>query len=115
VSIDLIGYYEYNRRFYLALGLHMTTITAVFCKQQDKGRETDRAYANKPERRKLCAEHRLENIKEEWRREVIDKQAGNTYLLGIAATSQTTKSLSEKKSSSNGPVVDGGGFEDENN
>jgi hypothetical protein len=35
----------------------MTTITAVFYKQQDKRRETDRAYANKPERRKLRAEH----------------------------------------------------------
>ena len=30
VSIDSIGYYEYNRRLYLELGLHMTTITAVF-------------------------------------------------------------------------------------
>jgi hypothetical protein len=93
----------------------MTTITAVFYKQQDKRRQTDRAYANKPERRKLCAEHQLENINEEWRREVIDKQTGNTYRSGIAVTSQTTKSSSEKQSSSKGPVVDGGGFEDENN
>jgi hypothetical protein len=29
VSIDSIGYYEYSRRLYLELGLHMTTITAV--------------------------------------------------------------------------------------
>ncbi len=117
VSIDSIGYYEYNRTLYLELGLHMTTITAVFYKQQDKRRQTDRAYANKPERRKLRAEHRLENINEEWRREVIDKQTGNTYRSGIAVTSQTTKSSSEKQSSSQGgPVVDGaGGFEDENN
>jgi hypothetical protein len=93
----------------------MTTITAVFYKQQDKRRQTDRAYANKPERRKLRAEHRLENINEEWRREVIDKQSGDTYRSGIAVTSQTTKSSSEKQSSSKGPVVDGGGFEDENN
>jgi hypothetical protein len=111
VSIDSIGYYEYNRRLYLELGLQMTTITAVFYKQQDKRRQTDRAYANKPERRKLRAEHRLENINEEWRREVIDKQTGNTYRSGIAVTSQTTKSSSEKQSSSKGPVVDGaGGF-----
>ena len=117
VSIDSIGYYEYNRRLYLELGLQMTTITAVFYKQQDKRRQTDRAYANKPERRKLRAEHRLENINEEWRREVIDKQTGNTYRSGIAVTSQTTKSSLEKQSSSQGgPVVDGaGGFEDENN
>jgi hypothetical protein len=115
VSIDSIGYYEYNRRLYLELGLHMTTITAVFYKQQDKRRETDRAYANKPERRKLRAEHRLENINEEWRREVMDKQTDNTYRSGIAVTSQTTKSSSEKQRSSKGPVVDGGGFEDENN
>jgi hypothetical protein len=40
VSIDSIGYYKYNRRLYLELGLHMTTITAVFYKQQDKRRET---------------------------------------------------------------------------
>jgi hypothetical protein len=93
----------------------MTTITAVFYKQQDKRRETDWAYVYKPERRKLRAEHQLENINEEWRREVIDKQTGNTYRSGIAATSQTTKSSSEKQSSSKGPVVDGGGFEDENN
>jgi hypothetical protein len=93
----------------------MTTITAVFYKQQDKRRQTDRAYANKPERRKLRAEHQLENINEEWRREVIDKQTGNMYRSGIAVTSQTTKSSSEKQSSSKGPVVDGGGFEDENN
>jgi hypothetical protein len=115
VSIDSIGYYKYNRRLCLELGLHMTTITAVFYKQQDKRSETDRAYANKPERRKLRVEYRLENINKEWRREVIDKQTGNTYRLGIAATSQTTKLSSEKQSSSNGPVVDGGGFEDENN
>jgi hypothetical protein len=38
VSIDSIGYYEYSRRLYLELGLHMTTITAVFYKQQDKRR-----------------------------------------------------------------------------
>jgi hypothetical protein len=93
----------------------MTTITAAFYKQQDNRRETDRAYANKPERRTLRAEHRLENINKEWRREVIDKQTGNTYRLGIATTSQTTKSSWEKQSPSNGPVVDGGGFEDENN
>jgi hypothetical protein len=115
VSIDSIGYYEYNQRLYLELGLHMTTITAVFYKQQDKRRETDRAYANKPERRKLCAEHRLENINKEWRREVIDKQTGNMYRSGIAATSQTTKRRRKKQSSSKGPVVDGSGFEDENN
>jgi hypothetical protein len=115
VSVDSIGYYEYNRRLYLELGLRMTTITAVFYKQQDKRRETDRAYANKPERRKLRAEHRLENINEEWRRAVVDKQTGNTYQPGIATRSQTTKSLSVKQSSSNGPVVDGGRLEDESN
>jgi hypothetical protein len=94
VSIDSFGYYEYNRRLYLELGLYMTTITIVFYKQQDKRRETDQAYANKPERRKLRAEHQLENINEEWRREVIDKQTGNMYRSCIGATSHTKKSSS---------------------
>jgi hypothetical protein len=94
------------------LGLHITTITKVFYKQQDKDRKTDKEYANNHERRKLCAEHRLENINKEWRREVIDKQNGNTYRSGMMAPGQAS---SEIESSSNGPVVNGGGFKHENN
>ena len=114
VSIDSLGYYEYYRRLYLELGLFMSTITEVFYKQQDKRRETDKKYANNPERRKLRAEHRLENINEEWRREVIDKQNGNTYRSGMIAPGQTTPSSSEKEGSSDGPVVDGGVMVNEN-
>jgi hypothetical protein len=86
----------------------MSTITKIFYKQQDKRRQTDKKYANNPERRKLCAEHRLENINKEWRREVIDKQNGNTYRSGIMDPGQATPSLLEKEGLSNGPVVDGG-------
>ncbi len=114
VSIDSLGYYEYYRRLYLELGLFMSTITEVFYKQQDKRRETDKKYANNPERRKLRAEHRLENINEEWRREVIDKQNGNTYRSGMMAPGQATPSSSEKEGSSDGPVVDGGVMVNEN-
>ncbi len=57
----------------------MSCITEVFYQQQDKRRESDQAYANKPERRKLRAEQRLENINKEWQKEVIDKKNGNTY------------------------------------
>jgi hypothetical protein len=53
VSIDLLGYYEYSQQLYLEPGLKMTSITKAFFKQQDKRRETDQAYANKAERRKL--------------------------------------------------------------
>jgi hypothetical protein len=43
VSIDSLGYYEYNRRLYLELGLDMSSITTAFYKQQDqdKQRSTD--------------------------------------------------------------------------
>jgi hypothetical protein len=43
VSIDSLGYFEYNQRLYLELGLHMTTISKVFYKQQDKGRKPIRS------------------------------------------------------------------------
>jgi hypothetical protein len=85
VSIESLGYYKYNQRLCLQLGLDMTTITKVFYKQQDKGCSTDQKYSNKPERRKLCAQQRLENINKECRKEVIDKQSGNTYRLAMMA------------------------------
>jgi hypothetical protein len=114
VRIDSLGYYKYNRRLFLQLGLDMATITEVSYKQQDKRRSTDQKYANKPERRKLCAQQWLENINKEWRKEVIDKKNGNTYRSAMMAPAQATPSSSETQSSSNGPVVDGGGFDDEN-
>jgi hypothetical protein len=92
----------------------MSTITEVFYKQQDKRRQTDKKYTNNPERRKLGAEHRLENINEEWRREVIDKQNGNTYRSGMMAPDQATPLSSEKECSNDGPVVTGGVLENEN-
>jgi hypothetical protein len=36
VSIDFLGYYDYNKLLYLELGLKMSSITEVFYKQQDK-------------------------------------------------------------------------------
>jgi hypothetical protein len=68
VSIDSLGYYEYNKLLYLELGLGMSSITELFYKQQDKRQETDQAYANKPERRKLRAQQRLDNINREWQK-----------------------------------------------
>ena len=93
----------------------MSTITEVFYKQQDKCRQTDKKYANNPERRTLGAEHRLENINEEWRREVIDKQNGNTYQSRMMSPGQATPLSSEKEGLSDGPVVNGGGLENEIN
>ena len=70
----------------LLLRLKMSCITEVFYRQQDnKRRESDQAYANKPERRKLRAEQRLENINKEWQKEVIDKKNGNTYQSAMTA------------------------------
>jgi hypothetical protein len=63
----------------------MSCITEVFYPQQDKCQETDQAYANKPEKRKLCAEQRLENINKEWQKEVIDKKNCNTYQSAMTA------------------------------
>jgi hypothetical protein len=37
VSINSLGYYEYNGPLYLELSLRMSTITQVFYKQHDKG------------------------------------------------------------------------------
>ena len=85
VSIDSLGYYKYNKLLYHELGLEMSCITEVFYQQQDKRRESDQAYANKPERRKLRAEQRLENINKEWQKEVIDKKNGNTYQSAMTA------------------------------
>jgi hypothetical protein len=85
VSIDSLGYYEYNRRLYLELGLEMSSISATFYKQQDRRTHTDQVYTNKPERRKTRAEQRLANINKEWKEEVIDKQNGNTYQSAMMA------------------------------
>jgi hypothetical protein len=107
VSIDSLGYYEYNRQLYLELGLEMTSITKAFHKQQDKRREADQAYANKPERRKLRAQQRLANINKEWQKEVIDKQNGNTYRSAMMAPSVVVPSSSETPRTSEGPVSNG--------
>jgi hypothetical protein len=82
VSIDSLGYYKYNKLISLELGLKMSSITEAFYKQQDKRRETDQAYGNKLERRKLCAQQRLDNINRE---EVIDKKNGNMYQSAMTA------------------------------
>jgi hypothetical protein len=107
VSIDLLGYYEYNRQLYLELGLEMTSITEAFYKQQDKRRETDQAYANKPERRKLQAQQRSGNINKEWQKEVINKQNCNTYQSAMMALSVVVPSSSETPRTSEAPVGNG--------
>jgi hypothetical protein len=84
VSINLLGYYNYNKQLYLELGLEMSSITAAFYKQQDKPRAMDKAYANNPER-KLLAQQRLANINKEWQKELIDKQNGNSYQSAMMA------------------------------
>jgi ribosomal protein L32 len=85
VSIDSLGYYKYNKLLYHELGLEMSCMTEVFYQQQDKRQESDQACANKPERRKLRAEQRLENINKEWQKEVIHKKNGNTYQSAMTA------------------------------
>jgi hypothetical protein len=52
---------------------------------------------NKPERRKLRAQQRLANINKEWRKEVIDKQNGNTYQSAMMAPSIVVLLSSEVK------------------
>jgi hypothetical protein len=107
VSIDSLGYCEYNRQLYLELGLKMSSITNAFYKQQDKCRATDQVCANKPDRRKLRAQQRLANINKEWQKEVIDKQNGNTYQSAMMAPSVAAPSSSETPRSSEGPVGNG--------
>jgi hypothetical protein len=68
LSIDSLGYYKYNRRLYLELGLEMSSISATFYKQQNRQTHTDQVYANKPGRRKIRAEQRLANINKEWKK-----------------------------------------------
>jgi ribosomal protein L32 len=101
VSIDSLGYYKYNKLLYHELGLDMSCITEVFYQQQDKRRESDQAYANKPERRKLCAEQSLENINKEWQKEVINKKNGNTYQSAMTAPRGAMAPTSSKKASEN--------------
>jgi hypothetical protein len=97
-----------NRQLYLELGLKMASITKAFYKQQDKRRETDQAYGNKPERRKLRAQQRLVNINKEWQKEVIDKQNGNTYQSAMMAPSVAVPSSSETPRTSKGAVENKG-------
>jgi hypothetical protein len=70
VSINSIGYYKYNRRLYLDLGMVMSSITAAFLKQQDQRKLSDQEYEKRPARRKIRAQKRLDNINFEWKREV---------------------------------------------
>jgi hypothetical protein len=79
VSIDSLGYLDYYRLLYLDLGIRMTSVTETFYRQHDKKRKADQAYTLKPERKKLRAKQKLENINKEWKKEIIDKRQGNTY------------------------------------
>jgi hypothetical protein len=104
VSIDSLGYYEYNKLLYLELGLEMSSIIELFYKQQDKCRETDQAYANKPERRKLRAQQRLDNINREWQKEVIDKKNGITYQSAMTAPTAAAALQSRDETTGEGAV-----------
>jgi hypothetical protein len=101
VSIDPLGYHEYSKRLYLALGLELSCIAAAFYNQQDKRRLMDQVYANTPARRKLQAQQRLENINKEWLKEVVDRKSGNTYRTAMMAPTVVTETPS------NAPAVDG--------
>jgi hypothetical protein len=79
VSIDSLGYLEYNRRLYLDLGISMSTDTANFYRQVDGRRQHDQVYQALPVRKKKRAKMKFDNIQKEMAREVKDKQKGNTY------------------------------------
>jgi hypothetical protein len=102
VSIDSLGYLEYNKRLYLELGLELSCIAAGFYNQQDQRRNMDQVYANTPARRKLRAQQRLENINKEWLKEVIDRRSGNTY-----RSAMTAPTVVATETHSDTPVVDG--------
>ena len=89
VSIDSLGYYGYYTRLCVEMGTTMTPMTATFYKPLDKKRAADKILQQSPEFRKKRAKRKLENMSREWQREVIDKQAGNTYSLRIVAPNMT--------------------------
>jgi hypothetical protein len=90
VSIGLLGYYEYYKILYLKIGIIMSSITALYYQQHGKKRKADRIYFNKPAVRRKRAQQRLDNINAEWKREVVDKQNGNTYRSRMAGPKVST-------------------------
>jgi hypothetical protein len=86
----------------------MTGITATFFKQHDKRGATDAAYAKKTARRRLRAQRKLDNMNREWKREVIDKQMGDTYRSRMAGPVISPPTCASKVDDGTEPEVVGG-------
>jgi hypothetical protein len=85
VSIDSRGFLQYYTQLYLEIGITMSSVTKSFYRQHDKRRMADQAYKKSPGRKKIRAKQPLENIHAEWKKEVLDKQKGNTYQSAMTA------------------------------
>jgi hypothetical protein len=96
-SIDSLGFEAYYKRLYLELGIKMSNITGCFYQQHDQRRATDAAYGKKPERMIIRSKKKIDNIRREWKKDVIDKKKGNTYRSRIAGTEPTEKKSKKRK------------------
>jgi ribosomal protein L32 len=67
-----------------------------------------RMQTSKPERRKLCAQRRLDNINREWQKEVIDKKNGNTYRSAMTAPTASAALQSRDERTGEGAVANEG-------
>lgn len=96
-SIDSLGFEAYYKRLYLELGIKMSNITGRFYQQHDRRRATDAAYSKKPEQMIIRSKKKIDNIRREWKKDVIDKKKGNTYRSKIAGTEPTEKKSKKRK------------------
>ena len=58
VSIDSLGYLQYYKQLYLAIGIEMSGINELFFVQHDRKRDKDAVYCAHPERRKKRGKQR---------------------------------------------------------
>ncbi len=96
-SIDSLGFEAYYKRLCLELGIKMSNITGRFYEQHDRRRATDAAYGKKPERMIIRSKKKIDNIRREWKKDVIDKKKGNTYRSQIAGTEPKEKKSKKRK------------------
>jgi hypothetical protein len=59
MSIDSLGFEEYYKQLYPALGMTMSSATEGYFQQHDRKRILDRNYANRPERKTKRAKRKL--------------------------------------------------------
>ena len=85
MSIDSLGFEEYYKQLYPALGMTMSSATKRYFQQHDRKRILDQNYANRPERKTKRAKRKLEEISKAWKTEVEDKANGHTYRSRMAA------------------------------